>query len=324
MNLQQELAELQKNQKRALEIQQEREQMPETKIILELKSLSISIYIFEQNYRELKELIESLLANNPNHITSIPSLIPILDITRKEVARRLSNFVSAAFALRDAANRLYGKLHEPTGLFPEYDVKKQEIEFDCYSLLIQLIRNYFIHRKVPSSVFRIEKVNSKTFEYASVIKIALDDLREYDKWNSFSNKCPELAQQDVDVLNIATKYRDKIMSFYQWVQGRQLEIHKAALDQDKKKEMEFLLLDLEIRVDACRLALPNQIPLTEYQIFINFLTKEQLEELEVFEVASTQRLQKTIQMLEEKVILPTSLKNKLFRFYRRLETGVIY
>jgi hypothetical protein len=73
----------------------------------------------------------------------------------------------------------------------------------------------------------------------------LDELQAFKDWSAPAKKYLRTIQEKVDVLEVATAYRDKVIAFHNWFRSRQEEIHANELKEldDKKDELRELYGD---------------------------------------------------------------------------------
>lgn len=120
----------------------------------------------------------------------------------------------------------------------------------------------------------------------------------------------------VDIHEVATAYRDKVMAFYQWVQTRQDEIHANEFQRFRAKEKELLLLQLEDHIENY-FAFRNNAgyPVTKHDVFLDVLSSEDFMQLEQPSLTGHEQAQLAIQLFEKKLALPDEIKEKIFRLY---------
>src|SRR5258708_13700236 len=71
------------------------------------------------------------------------------------------------------------------------------------------------------------------------ISIPLGDLQTFKDWSAPAKKYLRIIQEKVDVLEVATAYRDKVITFHNWFRTRQEEIHAVALKELEYKKYEL-------------------------------------------------------------------------------------
>ncbi len=131
---------------RIQQLMHELQHMPEYQFHTEMEDFWISVYIFEQNYKELREVI-GFLESDPR----ADSLFTMknrdkLNARGREVIRRLHNFVAAAMSLIDHTRRLYDKLYAGNNSFPDYkDRVERDFASDPLSQFVKCLRQYCQH-----------------------------------------------------------------------------------------------------------------------------------------------------------------------------------
>jgi hypothetical protein len=90
-----------------------------------------------------------------------------------------------------------------------------------------------------------DKIPSPQTTGSRSISIPLDDLQSFKKWSAPAKKYLRTIHEKVDVLEVATVYRDKVIAFHNWFRSRQEEIHANELKEldVKKDELRALMGD---------------------------------------------------------------------------------
>ena len=231
--------------RRIVELGNEIEQLPGFKLYhQDLKGLDISLYIFNRNYTDLRNIITFITTDPRGAIFYTVENRYQLEEFGYDVICRIHNYVAAAKSLVDHTHNLYGKLYEDTNLFPEYQERvDNEFKYDPLSKFVQDLRRYCQHFKSPIVMFRTTvDGNGRPIRN---ISIPLDDLQAFKDWSAPAKKYLRTIQEKVDVLEVATAYRDKVNAFHSWFRSRQEEIHADELKEldDKKDELRSLMGD---------------------------------------------------------------------------------
>lgn len=290
-------------------------EMPEFHLYLELHSLSQSIYVFDKNFIELERLL-NFLANDSraNSLFWLRNQDKLQEIDR-EIIRLLHNFVASALSLIDHTRRLYNKLYQDTGHFPDYS-EKMQITFanDPLSQFVRDLRRYCQHYKAPDISFVARAVNLQDGLTRSV-ELPLESLQEFTDWSALAKKYLKGLDSGVDILQIAAAYRNKVIGFYEWFQKRQFEIHDTEINRFRKKESRLLLLQLE---DTLDLALAN----ADYRhgsrddAFLQIFTSKEFDILEQIPPTSIERPTRAIGFLEERLQISEEVKEKIYQLYK--------
>lgn len=233
------------NGRRTIELGNEIEQLPGYKLYYQdFKGLDISLYIFTRNYTDLSNIISFITTDSRAAIFYAVENRYKLEEFGYDVICRIHNYVAAAKSLVDHTRNLYGKLYEENNLFPEYQERIDiDFKYDPLSIFVQDLRRYCQHYKSPIIMFRT------TFDCDSrpirTISIPLDDLQAFNDWSAPAKKYLRTIQEKIDVMEVATAYRDKVIAFHNWFRSRQEEIHTGELKEldDKKDELRVLMGD---------------------------------------------------------------------------------
>ena len=137
---------------------------------------------------------------------------------------------------------------------------------------------------------------------------------ETDGWTSLATRYLDTVDEHVDLLQVATTYRNKVMAFCQWFQSRQAEIHAAEFQRFRDKETELLLLELEDKIDLC-LANKEDMPYRNDEVFLHIFSSKQFEKLEQIP-PGLDRANLAIQMLEAYFSVPKRIKQKIRWLYQ--------
>jgi hypothetical protein len=291
--------------------------MPEYKLRQDLLGLNTSIYIFDTNYTELRRIIEFLTDDPNGQLLTAAENRDRLHNVQVDVLRRLHNFVAATQSLIDHTRRLHTKLYSESGTFPEYqDQVEARFVNDPLSQFVQRLRQYCQHYKAPDIGIKVSvRRTERGFDERRVVFLGLDNLREFDGWNAPAKLYMDDLPEEVDVLEVVTQYRDKVIEFYRWFQSRQLEIHASDLARFEAKQTQLALLNLEWNVNAC-LNNKSDMPFRGEEIYIGILSSQELEELERIPTSSPERLSRAIEFIGQRLTIPPALKSRMADLYR--------
>jgi hypothetical protein len=227
-----------------IEIDNQLRQMPEYKLVEEIRSFSRSLQLFDGNYRELKERLEFFEdAQRSIYLDQAGNELQKQHFY-SEVIRLVHNYVAAAFSLVDHSRRHYRKLYSINS-FPEY-VERVKLTFadDPLSNFMKGLRNHFQHYGLPFMYFQTSW-NRAQPEIKRTIHLSNDALKEFD-WDLRSLEYLNSQVNDINLTTLIDTYQKKVMEFYEWFQSRQEQIHDAEF---KKVE--------GIKAKMRRLALPD-------------------------------------------------------------------
>jgi hypothetical protein len=234
-----------------------------------------------------------------------------------DIIRRLHNFVQSAMALVDHSRNLYNKLYLDTGRFPDYQARvNQDFAKDPLSKFVQDLRRYCHHYKAPNLSIRVTvtQEDGKQIEKKTV-ELLVEDLNTFPDWTSLAKKYLSSLDEAVNILEVATVYRNKVLRFYEWFQSRQTEIHAEEFERHREKQRQIFLLMLERKIDGC---LENKVnmPFRKEEIFQEIFTANEFEKLEKIDSKSPERAKLAIELAENYFLLPDKIKQKIIRLYQ--------
>lgn len=290
--------------------------MPEYGIRQQLLAFNTSIYIFDKNFEELHRLINFLLNHPEAEMLLSERNKDRLRGVQIDIIRRLHNFVAASLSLIDHTRRLYKKLYADSDQFPEYQAKvDSEFKVDPLSQFIKCLRQYCQHYKAPDIGIKVTVTQSEegmTEQKQSILM--LDDLKTFDSWNSHAKKFIDSQGEAIDILEVASAYREKVITFYKWFQSRQIDIHSDELKRFESKQEEFALLMFESRINAC-LNNETDISYRGEEIFLGIFSSSDFEAIEQIPIDSSERLKLSLKILEGYYTVSDELKEKICQLY---------
>lgn len=299
-----------------LRLMDELGKMPEYALCTQLQGFSVSIYTFDKNFRDLVKLLK-FLANDPRAeplfwLRNRDQLM----LAMRDIIRLTHNFVAAALSLIDHTRRLHKKLYADTGQFPDYQSRfSSEFAHDPLSQFVKCLRQYCQHYKAPNldvttSWKQGDEKPTRTFNLLRA------DLESFDGWSATARKYLDAVAEKVDVLEVATEYREKVMAFYEWFQSRQEEIHADELRRFREKESQLLSLMLEDKIDMSFAQSRQGVPHRKDDIFTSIFTSREFGELEKIPRDSPNRPLRAIELLEQRFFpISEETKQKTIRLY---------
>jgi hypothetical protein len=293
-------------------------EMPEYHLVMQLQGLSMSIYTFDRNYQTLRNFITSLASNPRFDELFILRNRDRLMVAMNEIIRFLHNYVASALSLIDHTRRLHRRLYSESDKFADYHSRvTSEFARDPLAQFVKCLRQYCQHYKAPNLAVN-ESRNRGEERPIRTFNLLLEDLGTFDGWSSTAKMYLSAAGEQINVLEVATQYRDKVIDFYKWFQSRQGEIHADTLKQFRAKESELLLLQLEDKIDMY-LAMDKQgIPYRKDEVFTSIFTSREFDELGSLPADSGARATRAIELLEERFFpVPEKIKRKIHILYQK-------
>ena len=187
---------------------------------------------------------------------------------------------------------------------------------DPLAQFVKCLRQYCLHYKAPDLDMTVSWQQGDARPVRTV-SLLVEDLRTFDEWTAPAKKHLDSIDEKVEILTIATAYRDKVIAFYQWFQSRQAEIHKEEIERFRAKERELLLLMLEDKIDQYYAEVKQGLPHNKDDIFLSIFTSKEFAELQGIPIDSPQRPARALELLEERFFqVPEETKERIIRLYQ--------
>jgi hypothetical protein len=238
------------NSRRRFELQQKLLAMPEHKRLSQIDQLQYSIWVFEQNYLELKNIVAQILsAQERLHLTKRNNRI-LFEAFMMELTRRLHNFIAGAASLIDHTREIHTHHYEKLGLFSEY---KSEVQtrFGNWSLalFVKRLRNFMLHFGLPGLALETRIIDMKTEQMVHTLTIPKKNLLEsgFDWTGKAKEYIATYADDSIDVWYIVDNYHTHVVKFYDWFAQKQREIHRddyAVVSRTQEEYLELMASEL--------------------------------------------------------------------------------
>ena len=209
--------------------------------------------LFQRNFEELVTLLDYLCAPKVAFSYSPVEQKWLWYAGMQEVVRLLHNFVSAALSLVDHTRVLYRELYEPSGHLSEYEAKvATEFAQDPLTQFVIKLRQMAQHYRLPSLQNHTEMSgirNGLASEVRIQLRLATEDLRQFDGWNAPSKKFLETAGAHIDLRRVVADYHDHVVAFYEWFEHGQQAIHGIGPDLLRHLSMHGLAVGPRKEID---------------------------------------------------------------------------
>lgn len=219
--------------------------MPEYKLLLRIKSLDASLYVFQRNFEELKRLL--LKHSDVKEAIRLRGVgkKPEMRASLYEITRLLHNFVTSAKSLIEHTRVIYREIYKRGEEFPEYQVEvDRRFANNPLAQFVEDLRDYCLHYELPtiSSVLHFSRL-PPTPIFESRIELKVEELTKYSKWSPLAKEYLSSQNKPVNLLNVTDEYHALVKDFHNWFQLRQREIHsqefvKVASIQRELKDLE--------------------------------------------------------------------------------------
>ncbi len=205
--------------------------MPEYKLLLRIKSLEASLYVFQRNFEGLKSLlIKHSDVNEAIRLRAVGKK-PEMRAFLYEIARLLHNFVTSVKSLVEHTRVIYREIYKRSEEFPEYQVEiDRRFANNPLAQFVEDLRNYCLHYKLPtiSSGLHFSRL-PPTPVFESRIELRIEELNEYTKWSPLGKEYLSSQNKPVNLLNVTDEYYTLAQDFHNWFKLRQKKIHSQEL-----------------------------------------------------------------------------------------------
>jgi len=302
-----------------LGLRQEIMNMPEFHARQKLRGLELSLYTFDHNYGELRNLIV-LLSNDPSteplmYQRNRDQLHAVL----REILRLLHNFVAATMSLVEHTRNLYKEMYRPRGLFRDYqDRVKRDFAHDPLCQFVQDLRNFLLHYRVPQISFsvHIEHADANKLQEHRLVCLLKDDLRGWNGWTALAKKYLHDTVEEISLLDVIEGYRSRVIQFYQWFLARHLEIDAQDIERLEEKERVLFLAWLVEDIKFWYAQRDQGLPADKNEVFIQIFRSNEFAELDKTPPDSDARASRAIELLQEHFDVPEEIRDMIVRLYR--------
>ncbi len=303
---------------RLFRIMNELERMPGAEILKSLQGFNISIFIFDKNYGDLEKFIKLATDDQQSgHLYWLRNKDQLQN-AMFHIIRLTHNFVASSLSLIDHTRRLYLKLYKENGLFPEYDPKVQsEFAKDPLAQFVKGLRQYCQHYKAPDLSIETA-VSGPEADPTRTVYLLKEDLAAFERWNSPALRYLDGIDDQVNILEVAKEYREKVLDFYNWFQHRQREIHHDELEEFWGKQNEYACLLLDLKINSSIGSFGQDIPHERDEIFLSIFSSEEFKKLEKLPIDSSERAELSIQLLKQHIAITDDFAEKIRHWYREV------
>lgn len=202
------------------------------------KRRAFTYNIFQGNYSELQKacaIVEDQqigleLMLQSNRVQGLQA--------HMEVMRLFHNFLAAAKSLVDHTRVFVDHYYDGTPFKDAYTQKiRNEIAEDPLIKFIQDLRNYMLHRGLPSGAMSLSMTNNpdtgeQTME--TTVSIDKEKLLEWQNWTKGSQTFLSTAPVNIKISELSDAYGKKIETFYEWFDNKLKHYHRHDLKAFEK------------------------------------------------------------------------------------------
>jgi len=159
----------------------------------------------------------------------------------------LHNFIASAKSLIDLSRKHYRNTYKTVDKFPEYqDEIDLQFKGDPLSAFIQELRNFILHKQIPSIVTQQvhDAIKNETklnlfFDRKALVESGFD-------WNVAAKQFISKMKEDEEIQGIFASYFNKIVSFHGWYHKKQYATWKKEFDWVNSKSEEISRTGIEL------------------------------------------------------------------------------
>jgi hypothetical protein len=201
-----------------------------SEILMLLKILDISYYVFETNRNELRSHLSKF--RDLTEVTSVWS--PNVDQFRLEATRLLYNFVSSAKSLVDHT-RPTARRVLPDEAHAEYERRvKQQFKDSPLANFVEDLREFALHYRVPlvaASAVSTRDEQSNTWMTRGYLRLHTADLVKWDRWGPRSREYIDAAKDGPDIESVIETYSGEVFDIQNWIRQTAVVSNSDVFDE---------------------------------------------------------------------------------------------
>ena len=207
-----------------------------------IESIGLCTYVFVVNAMELKTHLDSLgdpavafpVMSNASECEEIQRPFD------RELVRRLHNFLSAAKSLVDLTRNVVNKMYPGGELREEYDRRTQDFATNGRRLLIQQLRNYVLHNRIPPTSGNLSFTRQPE-GFAVQARILLDPKQLLTHWTDWKKPVRRLLESgiELDLQELVNEYFEHVIDLHSWLYEAQVREHQGDIDSANALIEEF-------------------------------------------------------------------------------------
>lgn len=209
------------------QLSQEMQATPEFCRLQELDRFSNTLQIFEANHQELDRLLWFICESPAGDQLFRRENRSAWELAMAEAIRLLQNFVASVSALVEHSRRLYRRMYQSSGAFPEYpeEVKKRFAKDEVVQF-VQELRNYCLHYRTPSIGTTMTLVDLQNEKFEKRVTLTKADLQDFN-WSATAKRFLNRSPESIDLRETLAAYHTAIKNFYNWFSERIRILHAS-------------------------------------------------------------------------------------------------
>lgn len=195
-----------------------------------LKVFELTLRIFRMNFDEWERTIEERRPANPIEALRMMSDSRWVEEYLVELTRTFHNFVASTLSLLDHTRVFYKELYEPNNLLPDYQAQiNSRFANDGRAEFIKGMRQFFQHKRLPLVNVQLG-VHFDSRQDAQTkwgVPINKTELLTFKRWNATARRFIEQQGHNLDLQEVARRYRENVDAFHEWFTAQQQAVHAA-------------------------------------------------------------------------------------------------
>jgi hypothetical protein len=298
-----------------LELMRELRDMPERRVVDEWQSLEVSIYVYDEDYRAIREFADSFTNDPENQDIWEQQSINKARHFHLETSRLLQNHVAAVEALLEHTDKIHERLYRSHNLIPDYLTHVSEFRKDPLVSFVRALRNIVLHGETAKTMFQSSMSGER---WVNRMGLPLNFLKKHRTWLHGSSQQYLVGKTDfVEIPALLRDHDAKVKEFVTWFAQQMQTASARDFLEFASRERELFLLQVEDGLDGW-LANPNpevNPPPGDFGLFHGLFDRSEFESLDRLPRGSIARAELAIGLLEARYPVPAALKNKILRAY---------
>ena len=289
--------------RRALELIELMQSSPGHQVDETIRSLEMSVWTFEMNFRTLDQTVRSLEAQTD--LWHMPSR-DRTELAMYEVVRLLHNVVAAAKTLVDHSRIVSRRLIADDDMTQKtyQDRVNRDFVDDHLVQFVEDLRNYSLHKKLPPLGLSYTADDDRQRFY-----LPKDGFGNFN-WSASAREFFDAAEPRIDFHAVLSAYRGKVMDFQRWLKELLRDLHRDSLGELKAYEDEYMLIELRQGVRHWNHQPTDDLGLRVLNTFMQVLDPADLRELQTIDDPG-ERLREAVRRFESATAVPKELKDQL-------------
>jgi hypothetical protein len=289
-------------------------EMPGSQLIDDMDEVGISTYVFDTNCQELEVLLTGV--EQPEEFWAFTDDAKSRAFFQ-EVTRLLHNAVASARSLRERTTILTDRWYADMPEAAAQVAIKQAETFDVpEAQFIQQLRNVMLKARLPAQSVQVS--GGRNQETRQRYVLSRDGLLKTARrrWPSGAKVFLEGSPEEIHILPLVRSYRELVESFYVWLDDHLKRTHAASLAEFASAEGEYVILELESRLEGFPNTPPDYPGRQKPEASIFFGIMDSSEQDSIRSVPMERRATLALRILERKGYVSQAIREGVRRLYK--------